>query len=106
MSYFYLHKGYLPYVPDSPEGFTDLIVSVGTLEEPATVYFKTMKDMLAYCHGHQECLNDQGIKDRYKQITKDINSTQASDVIFPKWVSKKKILRLRILKGIREIFYR
>jgi hypothetical protein len=74
-------------------------VSVGTITKPATVHFKTETDMIAYLHGHNECLNYQDVKENYKRIEKELHRHVNPAPLFPEW-------RLTLWQRVRLFFKR
>lgn len=72
------------------------MVSIGAIAEPMVIHFKTQPDLLAYLHGHQSCLSDERIKNRYKEIERTMND-DVRTVIIPAW---KRTLRQKIKRLI------
>ena len=74
----YIHKGYSPFQFDSPRGdimadyIDDFIVSIGTLDAPLCIHFKTKKETILYLHGDV----GNGMLDAYKSLVDKINKAE------------------------------
>lgn len=94
MASIYTCKGHLFPIEAEP-----LTVSIGTRENPQTVFFKTEGDMIAYLHGHQK-LNDQRIMDNYKRIETAIHNAEPNHAIAPEWTDKYRLIWRKFLAGM------